>query len=359
MFTKFKKYFLVFSVFWLVSSATYSGFIAKWGLRDNDDRLGIAKMLSGTADKPFVYRQLLPTTANIIGDHAPDKLINLVGNKYAYGPIKDYASVSKLIDAPAKYKFKWLIVYWMGFVMLLGSLYLLRNILSSFGVGPVAAVFAPCLFSLCMPIIQTVGGYTYDYGELFFMSLAVYLTLKNRYIMLLLVVSLATLNKESFIFFIPALYPFLPKSSAVIKTHIFFALQLLISVCINLWIKNIYSINAGEAVEVWFFKNIQNYLNPHTYFKFEASYGMLAPKGINIMTVLLIFILISAAWKYLDSKVRNHCLIAFCINFPLFIVVGYTNEIRGLSFLYISLVFLIAHTIQHYEKKFDPLVSPG
>ena len=358
MFSKFKKQFLVFSVFWLVASATYSGFIAKWGLRENDDRLGLVKMLNGTAHKPFVYRQLLPATANFIGDNSPDKFINLVSDKYYHGTLKYYDSASKLIEAPAKYKFKWFIVYWMGFAMLLGSLYLLRSILSNFGVGPVAAVFAPCIFSLSMPIIQTVGGYTYDYGELFFMSLALYLTLKNRYITLLLVVALATFNKESFVFFIPALYPFLPKTSSASKTHIFYALQLLISVCINLWVKAIYCDNAGKALEIWLSKNIQNYLNPFTYFRFESSYGLLAPKGINLITILLIFILIRSAWKYLDPKVRIHCLIAFSINFPLFIVAGYTNEIRGLSFLYISLVFLIAYTIQHHEKKFDSLASP-
>jgi hypothetical protein len=359
MFSKFKKHFLVFSVFWLVASATYSGFTAKWGQRDNNEGLSLVKMLNGSAHKPFVYRQLLPTTANIIADYTPDKLINFVGNKYSYGPIRDYASVSKLIDSPAKYKFKWLIVYWMGFAMLLGSLYLLRSILSNFSVGPFAAIFAPCIFSLCMPIIQTVGGYVYDYSELFFMSFALYLTLKNRYITLLFVVSLATFNKESFIFFIPALYPFLPKSSAVSKTHIFYTLQLLISVCINIWLKRVYADNPGEAVQIWFTQNIKDYLNPLTYFSFEASYGLLAPKGINVMTVFLVFILISTAWKYLDQKVRTHCLIAFCINFPLFIIAGYTNEIRGLSFLYISLVFLIAYTIQYHEKKFDPLASQG
>lgn len=358
MFYRFKKYFLIFSVFWLVASATYSGFIAKWGLRDNDERLGIAKMLNETADKPFVYRQLIPTTANLIGNHVSDKFINSVSDKYSNGPIKNYATVSKLIDAPAKYKFKWLIVYWMGFAMLLGSLFILRAILSSFGVGPITSVFAPCIFSLCMPIIQTIGGYTYDYGELFFMSLALYLTLKNRYIILLSVVSLATFNKESFIFFIPTLYPFLPKSAVVSRTHIFYALQLMISVCINLWVKTIYCSNGGEAVEIWFSKNIQNYLNPFTYFRFEPSYGLLAPKGINIITVFLIFILINAAWKHLDPKVRSHCLMAFFINFPLFVVAAYTNEIRNLSFLYISLVFLIAYTIQHHEKKFDSLASP-
>jgi hypothetical protein len=67
--------------------------------------------------------------------------------------------------------------------------------------------------------------------------------------------------------------------------------------------------------------------------------------------------MIKTTWKYLDPKVRSHCLIAFFINFPLFIVAAFTNEIRNLSFLYISLVFLIAYTIHHHEKKFDSLAS--
>jgi hypothetical protein len=67
---------------------------------------------------------------------------------------------------------------------------------------------------------------------------------------------------------------------------------------------------------------------------------------------LLIFILVKSAWKHLDSRVRKHCLFALFINLPLFIVVGFPNEIRALGFLYISAVFLIAYTVQHYENNF-------
>jgi len=359
MCSKFKKHILVFSVFWLVASATYSGFIAKWGLRDSatDYRAGFAKMLDGTAHKPYVYRQLLPATANIIGDNTPEKFINFVSDKYYYGPFRDYTLTSKLSEAPAKYKFKWLIVYWLGFVTLLGSLYIIRSILSCLGVGTFAAVFAPCIFSLCMPIIQTGGGYVYDYSELFFMSLAVYLTQKNRLIILLPVVALATLNKESFIFFIPALYPFLPKSTLISKTHIFYGLQFLISASLNFWVKSIYSGNDGKVIEVWFLKNIGKYLNPLTYLQIDGSYGLIAPKGLNILTLFLVFILIKAAWKYLNPQLRRHCLIAFFINFPLFMVAGFCNEIRGLSFLYIPLIFLIAYTIDNYDQEFSPATS--
>jgi hypothetical protein len=355
MTSSLKKNFIIFSVFWLVALATYSGFIAKWGLRDgisnSDSRYGIAEMLNGTAHKPFVYRQFIPTTANIIADHTPEKFINLVGDNYD-NPFKHYALSSKVIDAPAKYKFKWLIVYWMGFFLLLGSLYILRSILSDFGVRPLAAIFAPCIFSLCIPIIQTGGGYIYDYGELFFMSLAVYLTHKNRPVLLLFVVALATCNKESFLFFIPALYPFLPKSSLISKTKILYGLQFLVSISVNLWMKSIYSGNEGKAVEIWFSKNVHRYINPATYFKFDGSYGLVAPKGVNILTLLLIFILVKSAWKHLDLRVRKHCLFAVFINLPLFIVAGFPNEIRALGFLYVSAVFLIAYTIQHYENNF-------
>jgi len=356
MFSKFKKNLLVFSVFWLVASATYSGFIAKWGLRDSpqDYKYNLEKMLDGTAYKPFVYRQLLPSAANFIGNNTPEKFINLVNEKYHYGPFRDYAFSGSLIGTSAKYKFKWLIVYWMGFGMLLGSLYIIRGILTNLGLSPLAAIFAPSIFSLCMPIIQTGGGYVYDYSELFFMSLAVYLTQKNRPVLLLLVVTLATFNKESFIFFLPALYPFLPKSELISKTHFFYGLQFLFSACINLWIKNIYSGNEGKMLEIWFTTNIQNYLNPTTYLKFDGSYGLLAPKGFNILTVMLILILIKMAWKYLDPKLQKHCLIAFFINFPLFIILGFYNEIRGLSLLYISLIFLIAYAIDNYGREFPP-----
>jgi hypothetical protein len=195
MFLKIGKQILIFSVFWIVASATFSGFSIKWGLRDNDPRLSVAKMLNGTAYKPYVYRQLIPAAANMMGDNISDELINKLGQRYYTGTLKDYSVVSNPPDSPAKYKFKWLVVYWLSFMMLLGSLYLLSGILYNSGVGLVTAISAPCIFSLCMPIIQTVGGYFYDYSELFFMSLAVYLVQKNRPILLLI--------RSHFYFFYP------------------------------------------------------------------------------------------------------------------------------------------------------------
>jgi hypothetical protein len=361
MFSQFKKQFLIFSVFWLAASASYFGFFAKHGLRDSvdDTRASLTKMLTGTALKPYVYRQLLPTTANIIGDNLPPQIINYIGDNYHFGPLGDWTLTCKLTDTSAKYKFKWLIIYWMGFALLLGFLYIMRSVLTDFGVSPLAAIFAPCIFSLCMPIFQSSAGYVYDYGELFFMSLAVYLTQRNRPLLLMLVVALATFNKETFVFFIPALYPFLPKSTKTTQTYIFYGTQFLVSLSVNLWIKYIYIGNNGKMAEIWFFKNVKDYLNPLTYFEFEDSYGLVVPKGLNILSLILIFTLIKIAWGYLDQKIQRHCLTAFFINFPLFIVAGFINEIRNLSFLYISLVFLIAYTIQHHERKFDPLAPRG
>ncbi|WP_447124450.1 hypothetical protein [Glaciimonas sp. GG7] len=57
---------LLFAFFWIVAAASYSGFSGKWGLRDGSPRFGIEAMLDGTAQKPFVYRQLLPLAANFI-----------------------------------------------------------------------------------------------------------------------------------------------------------------------------------------------------------------------------------------------------------------------------------------------------
>jgi hypothetical protein len=360
MYSFLKKYFIVSSFYWIVAAATFSGFIAKWGLSPNSHRTDLEKILNGTAHRPFVHRQLIPQLANFLGNQVPEEFVqNFIAN-YHYGPFRDYATAYQLVDASAEYKFKWLLVYWLTFFSLLGSLYLLRAILLHNELGEIAALFAPAIFCLCLPIFQTNGGFFYDYGELFFMSLTILLALKNRLTMLFFAVLFATLNKETFLFFIPTFYPLVPHLAQVkylTRLKFYYLSLIILSASTYLWIKNIFINNPGQVTEVWFSKNIKNYINPSTYFKFDGSYGLIAPKGLNIITIFLVLILIKISWKYFPKTFKTHTLIALTINVPLFLVFAYINEIRNLSFLYITVVLLIAYAIEFYPKPSKDLVN--
>ena len=64
---------MLFFIIFLVCAASFHGFFSICSLRDDNPRFGIEVMLNGTADQPFVYRQLLPLTAKEISSFVPQK----------------------------------------------------------------------------------------------------------------------------------------------------------------------------------------------------------------------------------------------------------------------------------------------
>ena len=56
------------------SSAAHAGVFAKCVLRGDSNRLSLIMVFHGTADCPFVYRQLLPMIANGLNNIVPELL---------------------------------------------------------------------------------------------------------------------------------------------------------------------------------------------------------------------------------------------------------------------------------------------
>ena len=100
-------------------------------MRENCYRFTLERVLNGSAHRPYVYRQLVPAIANFITENIPKKIVTTVSQAYKYGPFRYYsnadANLNKFSD---EYKFKWIIVYWIGFFSLLASLFFLREILN-------------------------------------------------------------------------------------------------------------------------------------------------------------------------------------------------------------------------------------
>lgn len=347
----FKKGILLFSLFWLVSAATFSGFASKWAMLDDLPRDNLYKMVEGTAHKPFIYRQLVPQIANLIEKITPQTVISKIANAYTVGPFRYFEKANHLANDSMNYKFKWIIVYWIIFMTIFSSLYLLHKILLNFGLTSFAAVTAPCLFILSVPIMQTIGGHWYDYTEILFMCLTLLSLIQGKKIMALIFVALGAYNKESFLFFVLTLLPFLDDSKIKTNKFVFWGIMLIISALINVWLKIVYSSNPGSAAEFFPWRNLRLHSNPLFYFQFDDSYGLIAPRGFNILNITLIVILFKMAWDQFCSQLKTHCKLALAINLPLYLAFGYPNEIRTLCFLYIPLVFLIAYSVLSLSKK--------
>lgn len=337
--------FLLFAFFWIVAAAAFSGFAGKWGLRDGDPRFGVSAMLQHEAHKPFVYRQLVPDLARRLDAVASDKVKEKVAKRFR--PDEVFAK-SQPGSTPGE-RFRYAIVYYTSFLSLLGSLFVLRRILLHFNVSPLGAVLAPTAFALAFPYLQTVGGYFYDTVELLFASLAFLLALRGRPQLampaLAALVLVATLNKETFFFVLPALYPLLRQRFTRRTAWCAVGLLVLLAGLMNVALKVAYLEAVGGAAEFHLFDNLRAYVFGTAYFRLETTYGLVGPSRAFVGTLAVLGIVLWRAWPLAPRVVRRHLAICAIVNLPLFLAFCATGELRNLSTTFTGLVLLVAFLI--------------
>lgn len=328
----------------IVASASFGGFFEKWNFRDGTEFSAIA-MMDGTAERPFVYRQLLPTLANAVDQVVPVSLKDKFQNALAENPEKRnfiWRYFPNATDSTqTENLLRYYTLYGLTFLCMFLAIFAMRH-LGIMVIGDrAAATLAAFAMALIFPILQTEGGFFYDIPELLFMSLAVILSMRGKWLVLAIVVALATYNKESFLLFVVALYPFLYQRSGLKASLVIEFLLLAIALGINLAVKWYFSDNPGWVVEFQLMSHILWLLQPGSYFEFEVNYGMPTPKGFNIIHVLLVAFLVRNAWKHIPSVFRKHVLVALLINVPLFLAFCYQGELRNLSLLFVGLLLII------------------
>ena len=218
----------------------------------------------------------------------------------------------------------------VNFAALLFSLFILRQLALDYGYGQIESTLAPSVFILAFPYIQTGGGYFYDSVELVFFSSAVLLASKGHWISLAILAVVATLNKESFFFIIPTLYPFLREKFSQNKTIVVLILAIIISGVVNVYIKSFFQESSGVPMQFHLLKNIKDYFRLGTYFQYETTYGLPSPRGFFITTIALMFIIVMRGWHEVAPIWKSHMLIATVINLPLFLVFCSSGELRNL-----------------------------
>lgn len=333
--------FLLFAFFWIVAAAAFSGFAGKWGLRDGDPRFGVAAMLGNEAHKPFVYRQLLPDLARRLDALASEGVKERVARRFR----PDEVFAKSHPGSTHSERFRYAIVYYLSFLALLGSLFVLRRILLHFNVSPLGAVLAPTAFALSFPYLQTVGGYFYDTVELLFASTAFLLALRGRLLALAALVLVATLNKETFFFVLPALYPLLRPRLSRRAAWTAVGLLVLLAGLMNVALKAAYLEAFGGALEFHLMSNIAAYLSGNPYFRLETTYGLVGPSRAFVGTLAVLGIVLWRAWPLAPRVVRRHLAISAVVNLPLFLAFCATGELRNLSTTFTGLVLLVAFLI--------------
>jgi hypothetical protein len=195
---------ILFFFFFVAAAASFNGFYNKWHFREAGacgslPKAGFTAMVEGTADRPVVYRQLLPMLANsldrLLPEHAKDWLFAVKSK--AGIPLRE-----RFFNSPVAqdrvYFLRYLTIYILSFLFAWISVYAMYMVGKSAGYAPSTAALAAIVMILLIPFFMSRGGYFYDYPELAFYALAVWMALNFDWWWMIPVVALATLNKESF-----------------------------------------------------------------------------------------------------------------------------------------------------------------
>lgn len=351
---KFVDLSLLAFAFYLCGAAAFSGYFAKWALRDGDARYDAVAVLDGTAVQPFAYRQLVPVLANALNDSLPasvqERLSDALLARNWLG--RDYGRATQ--SGERSHILRYYLVYGFAFAGALAALFLLRRLALDLTDCAVTAAIAAPLFVLGMTLMETGGGYYYDWIELPCMVAAVLLARRGRLAWLAAVVAVAVLNKESFLFFALALYPLLPGRLPRARRVAWTAAYLAICAVVNVVFKLHYAANGGGMVVVHLMDNLREIATPAGYFIAEISYGLPFPSGFNLVNVALVAVLALRGWPQVPMDLRRHVALAALFNLPLFLAFAVLHELRNLSFLYVGLFAVLACALRQWVMTAAP-----
>lgn len=335
---------LYFVIFWITAAAAQSGFIGKWGLREDNpqQKFSIQRILDGTASEPWAYRQLVPLIVNFADKFTPTPIRDRILHS-EFNPSTVF--VNAPLAADPQYGYRYILIYYINFFALLLSLFVLNRILVDWGMQEGTALVAPIIFVLATPFLQTKGGYFYDSTELFFFSAAFWLAMQGRIGLLILLTIPATLNKETFLIFLPTLYPILRRLTPARGALTGVGAAMGLSVAIDLTLKAIFASSPGSTVRFKLIRQLTHYLTPSSYFQTELTYGVVGPRRLSIFTIAFVVLVVVRGWMSCSPALKQHILIAAAINLPMFLLFAGSGELRNLSLLYVGSVFLLGYAL--------------
>ncbi len=338
-------------IFFVAASASFFGYFQKNHFLDNgqggDEGGTFQEMMDGTANRPWVYRQMLPMVGNWVGSHVPDSAQDRLYNfKAADGqPLRRHFFQSSIAN-DRRYFLRYVTVYIATFLFAWLATFAMYRTCTSLGIDRAIASLAAIIMILGMPYFI---GYFYDFPELALLSLACWVAIEFDWWWLIPVCALGTWNKESFLLFIPALYPFIrghrSGKQAVIGTGALLAASLTVYLPIHMYFKN----NPGGTVLFNLSRQFQPGLQISALFKHDTTYGILTLTPYNPLILGLIVWTVWRGWALLPNVAKRHARIAFAIDITLYLLFGEVGELRGLGFLYVTVLLLIAENLRRWN----------
>lgn len=342
-----KKLMLIFLIL-TVTSAGFCGFFVKWAFRDGDPELGFEVMMDGTAKRPFVHRQLLPVivknTVEFIPENTKEKLQTKLENK---NQIEILFAQSNI---PKNLLLEYCLMYIICFIIFFAAICILRSVLIEITQDKVAGTAGALLFALLFPFLEVVGGYYYDFAEILFFFLAVKFALHKNFIAFLILAPVAEFNKESFLFFIPTLYPLFRKNFDVKKSAVITLTAMLFSGITYLFVRQMYLNNPGGSADLQLWNHLDQMFDISSYFMTASTYGLPLGTRIFFFHVIYVIWIVKNYFHKLSDDWKLHAKIALFINGVLYILFIAPGELRDLSMLYISFMIMTTYFLKELKQ---------
>jgi len=357
-----------FLILFTAAAASFSGFYEKWHFREampeyqtnlpsTGPKLGgvslsLGVMLNGTASRPYVYRQLLPTIANSIDSVLPASVKEAL---YSFRtPSGKFLRERFFISPMARsheYFVRYLIIYFSTFTFAILSTCGMFFFARSQGFNSTQSIAASAVMILLLPVFMSVGGYYYDYAELAFLVAAVLIALRLHWALLIPLAALAAWNKESFLLFVPCFYPLLRSRFSRWQAIVATGASGLAAGLVVAALRSHFAGNSGGSVEFHLAEQISYLLNPAKMIvPGDSTYGIISLPSLNPFTLAIILFLVWDGWSQLSLELRRFTGVAALINLPLFFLFCAPGELRDLSFLYLSFMLLIAVQLKKADQ---------
>lgn len=335
---------VIFVLLLLASAASHHGFFSKYALRDGEIPFAAAKVLDGTAHRPFAYRYLLPATANAIHDLMPESV-----QEGARQRLENRAGTPWRLNTPesqdSRYAVRYYLLYYLSFFFAFSAALALYCFTAHISGDPPSALIATCLLMLMMPVLQSMGGYYYDFPELFFMAATALMAVQRRRIALLVLAILGAANKESFIFFTLCLAPLFVRRSTWRVDVALLAGIMALELGVYAMIRNAFADNPGGTVQSWIGEHVSAAFNWKNYVAIEVTYGLFMPQAMTIVWLGFYALIAAVGWPRMGQDMRYFTLVALGLNIPLYLLFCYPGEARNLSMLFVPLAALAVYVV--------------
>lgn len=339
MFAAAYRRILVAAILFWAAAASFNGFYRQYHFAEGFDARGDFKaMIDGTASRPFIFRRLVPVTANLIDRVTPQRVkdrLSAARSQSGKPFYQVFFDTSEALDP--NYSYRYLVTYFIVFLAVWVAACGLYEVCRNEGIPRAPALAASSATILVFPYLGSEAfTTTYDYVELAFFALAFLVARKGNWWWLIPIVFFATLNKESFVFFLVTLYPLLRSKLPRWKAASVLAFLEVIGLGVYMYLRKAYAGNPGGTTEFQAWAQLARLAHISSrVFSLAHFYGLPVPVVDTLLPIALVAATIWRAWPRLALPVRRNFQMATVINLPLYFLWGGTGEIRVLSMLFI------------------------